>query len=84
MGIVKIKKNIVMRIKEKMSELLVGFFCVFTFTVGINIIIENTLPLGVIIFSVMISLITLLLSVVIIGSWVKEYIEEKKRKDRTF
>jgi hypothetical protein len=73
-----------MRIKEKMSEVLVVCFCLFTFTVGFNIIIENTLPLGVIIFSVMVSLITLLLGVVIIGSWVKEYREEKKRKDRTF
>jgi hypothetical protein len=73
-----------MRIKEKISEILVVFFCVFTLTVGLNIIIENTLPLGVIIFSVMISLITLLLSVVIIGSWVKQYREEKKRKDRTY
>jgi uncharacterized membrane protein len=73
-----------MRFKEKFSEILVVFFCLFTFTVGVNIIIENTLPLGVIIFSVMISLITLLLSVVIIGSWVKEYREEKKRKDRTY
>jgi len=73
-----------MRIKEKMSEILVVCFCLFTFTVGLNIIIENTLPLGVVIFSVMVSLITLLLSVVIIGSWVNEYREEKKRKDRTF
>jgi uncharacterized membrane protein len=73
-----------MRIKEKMSEVLVVCFCLFTFTVGFNIIIENTLPLGVVIFSVMVSLITLLLSVVIIGSWVNEYREEKKRKDRTF
>jgi uncharacterized membrane protein len=73
-----------MRIKEKMSEVLVVCFCLFTFTVGFNIIIENTLPLGVVIFSVMVSLITLLLGVVIIGSWVKEYREEKKRKDRTF
>jgi len=73
-----------MRIKEKFSEILVVFFCVFTLTVGLNIIIENTLPLGVIIFSVMISLITLLLSVVIIGSWVKQYREEQKRKSRTY
>jgi uncharacterized membrane protein len=73
-----------MRIKEKMSELLVVCFCLFTFTVGFNIIIENTLPLGVVIFSVMVSIITLLLSVVIIGSWVNEYREEKKRKDRIF
>jgi uncharacterized membrane protein len=73
-----------MRIKEKMSEVLVVCFCLFTFTVGFNIIIENTLPLGVVIFSVMVSIITLLLGVVIIGSWVKEYREEKKRKDRTF
>jgi uncharacterized membrane protein YqgA involved in biofilm formation len=73
-----------MRIKEKMSEILVVCFCLFTFTVGFNIIIENTLPLGVVIFSVMVSIITLLLGVVIIGSWVKEYREEKKRKDRTF
>jgi hypothetical protein len=73
-----------MRIKEKMSEVLVVCFCLFTFTVGFNIIIENTLPLGVVIFSVMLSIITLLLGVVIIGSWVKEYREEKKRKDRTF
>jgi multisubunit Na+/H+ antiporter MnhF subunit len=73
-----------MRIKEKMSEVLVVIFCLFTFTVGFNIIIENTLPLGVVIFSVMVSIITLLLGVVIIGSWVKEYREEKKRKDRTF
>jgi hypothetical protein len=73
-----------MRIKEKFSEILVVFFCVFTLTVGLNIIIENTLPLGVIIFSVMISILTLLLSVVIIGSWVKNYREEKKRKSRTY
>jgi hypothetical protein len=73
-----------MRIKEKISEILVVFFCVFTLTVGLNIIIDNTLPLGVIIFSVMISLITLLLSVVIIGSWVKQYREEQKRKSRTY
>jgi hypothetical protein len=73
-----------MRIKEKFSEILVVFFCVFTLTVGLNIVIENTLPLGVIIFSVMISLITLLLSVVIIGSWVKQYREEQKRKSRTY
>jgi hypothetical protein len=73
-----------MRIKEKISEILVVFFCVFTLTVGLNIIIENTLPLGVIIFSVMISLLTLLLSVIIIGSWVKQYREEQKRKSRTY
>jgi len=73
-----------MRIKEKFSEILVVFFCVFTLTVGLNIIIENTLPLGVIIFSVMISLLTLLLSVIIIGSWVKQYREEQKRKSRTY
>ena len=73
-----------MRIKEKMSEVLVVCFCLFTLTVGLNIIIENTLPLGVVIFSVMVSIITLLLGVVIVGSWVKEYREEKKRKDRTF
>jgi|688.fasta_scaffold2050163_1 hypothetical protein len=68
-----------MRINEKISEILVVCFCLFTLTVGLNIIIENTLPLGVIIFSVMVSIITLLLSVVIIGSWVKQYREEKKR-----
>jgi uncharacterized SAM-binding protein YcdF (DUF218 family) len=73
-----------MRIKEKFSEILVVCFCIFTLSVGLNIIIENTLPLGVIIFSVMISLITLLLSVVIIGSWVKQYREEQKRKNRTY
>jgi hypothetical protein len=73
-----------MRIKEKISEILVVFFCVFTLTVGLNIVIENTLPLGVIIFSVMISLLTLLLSVIIIGSWVKQYREEQKRKSRTY
>jgi hypothetical protein len=73
-----------MRIKEKFSEILVVFFCVFTLSVGLNIIIENTLPLGVIIFSIMVSLITLLLSVVIIGSWVKNYREEQKRKSRTY
>jgi uncharacterized membrane protein AbrB (regulator of aidB expression) len=73
-----------MRIKEKFSEIFVVCFCIFTLTVGLNIIIENRLPLGVVIFSVMVSLITLLLSVVIIGSWVKEYREEKKRKDRTY
>ena len=68
-----------MRINEKISEILVVCFCLFTLTVGLNIIIENTLPLAVIIFSVMVSIITLLLSVVIIGSWVKQYREEKKR-----
>jgi uncharacterized membrane protein len=73
-----------MRINEKISEILVVCFCVFTLSVGLNIIIENTLPLGVIIFSVMVSIITLLLSVVIIGSWVKNYREEKKRKIRTY
>jgi len=73
-----------MRFKEKFSEILVVCFCLFTFTVGLNIIIENTLPLGVIIFSVMVSILTLLLSVLIIGSWVKEYREEKKRRNRTF
>jgi hypothetical protein len=73
-----------MRINEKISEILVVCFCLFTLTVGLNIIIENTLPLGVIIFSVMISLLTLLLSVIIIGSWVKQYREEQKRKSRTY
>ena len=73
-----------MRFKEKFSEILVVSFCLFTFTVGINIIIENTLPLGVIIFSVMVSVLTLLLSVLIIGSWVKEYRDEQKRKSRTY
>jgi predicted tellurium resistance membrane protein TerC len=73
-----------MRFKEKFSEILVVSFCLFTLMVGMNIIIENTLPLGVIIFTVMVSILTLLLSVVIIGSWVKEYREEKKRKDRTY
>ena len=73
-----------MRFKEKFSEILVVSFCIFTFTVGLNIIIENTLPLGVIIFSVMVSVLTLLLSALIIGSWVKEYRDEQKRKSRTF
>ena len=73
-----------MRFKEKFSEILVVSFCLFTFTVGINIIIENTLPLGVIIFSVMVSVLTLLLSVLIIGTWVKEYRDEQKRRNRTF
>ena len=73
-----------MRFKEKFSEILVVSFCLFTFTVGLNIIIENTLPLGVIIFSVMVSILTLLLSVLIIGTWVKEYRDEQKRKSRTF
>jgi hypothetical protein len=84
LGIVKIKKKSVMRIKEKISEILVVCFCLFTLTVGLNIIIENTLPLGVIIFSFMVSILTLLLSVVLIGSWVKEYREEKKRRNRSF
>ena len=73
-----------MRFKEKFSEILVVSFCLFTFTVGINIIIENTLPLGVIIVSVMVSVLTLLLSVLIIGTWVKEYRDEQKRRNRTF
>ena len=73
-----------MRFKEKFSEILVVSFCLFTFIVGLNIIIENTLPLGVIIFSVMVSILTLLLSVLIIGSWVKEYKDEQKRKSRTY
>ena len=73
-----------MRFKEKFSEILVVLFSLFTFTVGLNIIIENTLPLGVIIFSVMVSILTLLLSVLIIGSWVKEYKDEQKRRNRTF
>ena len=73
-----------MRFKEKFSEILVVSFCIFTFTVGLNIIIENTLPLGVIIFTVMVSILTLLLSVLIIGSWVKEYRDEQKRKSRTY
>jgi hypothetical protein len=73
-----------MRFKEKFSEILVVCFCIFTLSVGLNIIIENRLPLGVVIFSVMVSLITLLLSVIIIGSWVKEYRDEQKRKSRTF
>jgi len=73
-----------MRIKEKFSEILVVCFCIFTLSVGLNIIIENTLPLGVVIFSTMVSILTLLLSVIIIGSWVKQYREEKKRKIRTY
>jgi predicted tellurium resistance membrane protein TerC len=73
-----------MRIKEKISEILVVCFCLFTFTVGLNIIIENTLPLGVIIFSTVISLIMFLLVVLIVGSWVKNYREEQKRKSRTY
>ncbi len=73
-----------MRFKEKFSEILVVSFCLFTLMVGMNIIIENTLPLGVIIFTVMVSILTLLLSVVIIGSWVKQYREEQKRKNRTY
>jgi predicted tellurium resistance membrane protein TerC len=73
-----------MRFKEKFSEILVVSFCLFTLMVGMNIIIENTLPLGVIIFTVMVSILTLLLSVIIIGSWVKEYRDEQKRKSRTF
>ena len=73
-----------MRIKEKLSEILVVFFCLFTLTVGLNIIIENTLPLGVVIFSGLVSVVTLLLSTLIIGSWVKEYREQKRRRSRTF
>ena len=73
-----------MRIKEKLSEILVVFFSLFTLTVGLNIIIENTLPLGVVIFSGLVSVVTLLLSTLIIGSWVKEYREQKRRRSRTF
>jgi predicted tellurium resistance membrane protein TerC len=68
----------------KFSEVLVVSFSLFIVIVGMNILIENTLPLGVIIFSTVISLIMFLLVVLIVGSWVKEYREEKKRKSRTY
>ena len=65
---------------EKISEILVVCFCIFILSVGLNIIIENTLPLGVVIFSGIVSLITLLISTLIIGSWVKQYREEKRKR----
>jgi predicted tellurium resistance membrane protein TerC len=68
----------------KFSEVLVVSFSLFIVIVGMNILIENTLPLGVIIFSTVISLIMFLLVVLIVGSWVKNYREEQKRKSRTY
>jgi hypothetical protein len=68
----------------KFSEVLVVSFSLFIVIVGMNILIENTLPLGVIIFSTVISLIMFLLVVLIVGSWVKQYREEQKRKSRTY
>jgi uncharacterized SAM-binding protein YcdF (DUF218 family) len=65
---------------EKISEILVVLFCIFILSVGLNIIIENRLPLGVVIFSGIVSLITLLISTLIIGSWVKQYREEKRKR----
>jgi hypothetical protein len=70
-----------MRIKEKLSEILVVSFCLFTFTVGLNIIIEHTLPFVVIIFTTVVSSITLVIIVLIVGSWMREYSE---RRNRTF
>jgi hypothetical protein len=70
-----------MRIKEKLSEILVVLFCLFTFTVGLNIIIEHTLPFVVIIFTTVVSSITLVIIVLIVGSWMREY---RERRNRTF
>ena len=70
-----------MRFKEKFSEILVVSFCLFTFIVGLNIIIEHTLPFVVIIFTTVVSSITLVIIVLIVGSWMREY---RERRNRTF
>jgi hypothetical protein len=70
-----------MGIKEKLSEILVVSFCLFTFIVGLNIIIEHTLPFVVIIFTTVVSSITLVIIVLIVGSWMREY---RERRNRTF
>jgi hypothetical protein len=70
-----------MGIKEKLSEILVVCFCLFTFIVGLNIIIEHTLPFVVIIFTTVVSSITLVIIVLIVGSWMREY---RERRNRTF
>ena len=67
--------------KEKLSEILVVSFCLFTFIVGVNIIVEHTLPFVVIIFTTVVSSITLILIVLIVGSWMREY---RERRNRTF
>jgi hypothetical protein len=70
-----------MGIKEKISEILVVCFCIFTIIIGVNIIIEHILPFVVVIFTTVVSSITLVFIVLIVNSWIEEY---KRKKDRSF